>query len=228
MEVNQRLFRSRRERYNQAFLPRISQDAKRLNDTNSREYRYGTIFFALLLCTFFLGSCYPADPNYKLKPLQNTEYTGFISRNFFQVIVIGTPEPGEKTLLQERASCHKNALKERDKLTLIHLKKIVQSQKKASLNPNNPSEKKSKVPDSTKESKDNSKKEIATKSLSHFPNILLNRGDFDWFLGKLQLHMEDYSKLPKCRFIFRAFGKNLYKQVLQSHITKQTIPKNEI
>jgi hypothetical protein len=78
------------------------------------------VFFLFLLFSF----CKPADPNYRSKPLQNTDYTGFISRNFFQAVVEVPLTKEELTILEERKSCQREALKKRDGIVLLLLKKI--------------------------------------------------------------------------------------------------------
>ena len=62
---------------------------------------YEICFYFILLCFYF---CKPADPNYRTKPLQNTEYTGFISREFFQAVVEVPLTKEELTILEERKS----------------------------------------------------------------------------------------------------------------------------
>lgn len=78
--------------------------------------------FLLILFTFSV--CKPADPNYRIKPLQNTDYTGFIARNFFQAVVEVPLTKEELPILEERKSCLRDAMRQRDKVVIPILKQI--------------------------------------------------------------------------------------------------------
>ncbi|MBP7284469.1 MAG: hypothetical protein KBA66_22980 [Leptospiraceae bacterium] len=77
-----------------------------------------------LFTLLIFSLCKPADPNYRIKPLQNTEYTGFIARNFFQAVVEVPMTKEELSILEERKSCLREAMRQRDKVVIPILKQI--------------------------------------------------------------------------------------------------------
>lgn len=182
---------------------------------------YSLFLFILLI------SCKPADPNYREKPLQNTEYTGFISRNFFQVVVEVPLTKEELTILEERKSCLVEAIRKRDTLVIPILKQVAKEGKwnkqeiKKEKEMANDIEKekmqklKSKKNGSNSKSKTSDeiniydKKEVTVTS----NNTLLNRGEFSWFLDSMFIYKEDYSDPEKCSFVFRNIQEGLYKKV---------------
>lgn len=181
-----------------------------------RELLTLSIFFVLLLF-----HCYPADPDYQVKPLQNVKHSGFITRDLFQVVVRASADPGVKTIPVSRQECKKNAHRKKDEQTIKILKALIREER----NRFRPTRR---VAVSKKTPKDPSKQKKQQALKAEFPNIMLNRGEFDWFLLKMKPFLEDYSEKNSCRFVFRVFENGLYRRVLRTHLTKQTIDENTI
>ncbi len=174
------------------------------------------------LFLFFIIFCKPADPNYRLKPLQNLEYTGFISRTFFQAVVEVPISRDELGILEERAVCKKSSFLKRDKLIIPILKKIAfESPKNENL-----AEREKKLKEK--------KTEIFSESYSIIPtetfakNItagdvdatgktFLNKGEFNWFLDTMKIHKEIYDD-KKCIIIFRKIEKDLFSKVEKTRL----------
>ena len=188
------------------------------------------VFFLFLLFSF----CKPADPNYRSKPLQNTDYTGFISRNFFQAVVEVPLTKEELTILEERKSCQREALKKRDGMVLPLLKKIAMeddwNRKERNLEKERTSdtEKAEQEKDEFKKSLGEAKSTSADdasifdkkiSSLSKAKNPLINRGEFAWFLDSMFIYKEDYSDPEKCSFVFRNIQDKLYERVEKTKLT---------
>lgn len=71
-----------------------------------------------ILIPFFLFTCVPADPEYRQKVLENFKDTGFISREFFQILV-KVPLPAKDAGIQElRTQCRKIAETKRDEIAV--------------------------------------------------------------------------------------------------------------
>lgn len=156
-------------------------------------FKFSVLFFFLVH-----AKCGISDPDYKKKPLLNTDYSGFISRDFYQVIVELPIKNTNDTITMDREKCRKSSLSERDKLVVNQLRKIAL---------NNDS---------------NSSIEFIPLEVENFEYTI---GDFSWFLNKLNLFMEDYSDPKKCKFIYRLLEKNLYSKVEK---TKLTITRNKM
>lgn len=80
-------------------------------------------FFINLLCFSFLscGILRPADPQFRRIPLQNEEYSGFISRDYFQVVV-KVPSSAKPLPIQiAREDCKNRAIQERNRITVALL-----------------------------------------------------------------------------------------------------------
>ncbi|PKA03720.1 hypothetical protein [Leptospira ellisii] len=77
------------------------------------------VTYAILTATFFLcGFCVPADPEYRQKVLENVKDTGFISREFFQILV-KVPLPSKDAgILELRNQCRKIAETKRDEIAV--------------------------------------------------------------------------------------------------------------
>lgn len=188
------------------------------------------VFFLFLLFSL----CKPADPNYRSKPLQNTDYTGFISRNFFQAVVEVPLTKEELTILEERKSCQREALKRRDGIVLPLLKKIAMeddwNRKERELEKDRASD-----TEKAKQKNDEFKKTLAEakstspddasifdkkiKGTTKSQNPLVNRGEFAWFLDTMFIYKEDYSNPEKCSFVFRNIQDKLYERVEKTKLT---------
>lgn len=198
------------------------------------------VFFLFLLFSF----CKPADPNYRSKPLQNTDYTGFISRNFFQAVVEVPLTKEELTILEERKSCQREALKKRDGIVLLLLKKIAMednwNRKERDLEKERASDtekaklksdefKKTLAEAKSTSTDDTNTSASASASASIFDkkinptskakNPILNRGEFAWFLDTMFIYKEDYSNPEKCSFVFRNIQDKLYERVEKTKLT---------
>lgn len=188
------------------------------------------LLFSILLSFF----CRPADPNFRTKPLYNTEYTGFISRNFFQVVVEVPMTKDELSILEERKFCTLEAIKKRDAIVIPLLKKIAK-ESKWNEQERELEKEKSDDKEKEKEQKEEFKKayaEVKSTSakeanlfdkkeiqLSDPKNPSMNRGEFGWFLDSMFVYKEDYSNPEKCFFVFRNIQKNLYKKVEQTKLS---------
>lgn len=154
---------------------------------------------------FWLYNCTVSDPNYLKKTLSNVNHTGFISRDFFQVVVEVPILTNELTILRERELCAQKALQERDRLTIPILRSI------ASLSLKN----KNKELESIRSYKSFSK------------NFQTSRGEFSWFLDSMFLFQEDYSSRDKCKFIYRNIQDNLYSKVEDIYLVLPEPTKRE-
>ncbi|EMO29466.1 hypothetical protein LEP1GSC170_2584 [Leptospira interrogans serovar Bataviae str. HAI135] len=82
------------------------------------------LFLSISILTFH-SVCVPADPEYRQKVLENIKDTGFISREFFQILV-KVPLPAKDMGIKElRNQCRKIAETKRDEMAVsILLKEI--------------------------------------------------------------------------------------------------------
>ncbi|MCB1180008.1 MAG: hypothetical protein KDK36_20690, partial [Leptospiraceae bacterium] len=173
------------------------------------------LFFFLF--NLIISNCYPADPNFKIKPLKNTSYSGFISRDFFQVVVEVRSPDKELTIGQERNYCKEKSLIERDKKTIPLLVK------EASME--TPNEKRFRYDEKYKKEssglntfvhEDPGWRESNENYLEDSLNFSLSRGEFAWFLDSMFIYREDYSEAGKCKFIYRNIQENLYEKVAKT------------
>ncbi|PJZ28203.1 hypothetical protein CH378_19055 [Leptospira kmetyi] len=80
-----------------------------------------------ILIPFFLFACVPADPEYRQRVLENFQDTGFISREFFQILV-KVPLPAKDAGIKElRTQCRKIAETKRDEIAVSILLKEIRS-----------------------------------------------------------------------------------------------------
>ncbi len=167
--------------------------------------RVTNVILSTLLVIFNFINCKISDPNYSKKPLLNTTYTGFISRDFFQVVVNVPILLEEKTIVKERETCLQRSISERDKLTIPILRAIATSNVK------------------NKEEYSGIKINIGERK----NKSELSRGEFSWFLDSMFLFKEDYSSRKNCIFVFRVIQDKLYdkvenvKLVIQEDMPKQ-------
>ena len=210
---------------------------KRNNFLSNRSFLVSEIYPAVFLFLYFF-SCKPADPFFRLKPLLNIEHTGFISRDFLQVIVTVDLTKEELPINGLRSACKKDAYKLRDKITIDYLRKILDQNKISTKSFGAPTVAttappstsipmttqpqdiqntgKEKDQDSEKKS-DEPKKGIASE-LFNDKNYQLTRGEFNWLLDEMFLYREDYSSPEKCTFVFRVIEKGLYKKVENTNL----------
>jgi len=193
--------------------------------------------FSGIALIFLLISCRPADPFFRLKPLMNIEYTGFISRDFFQVVVNVDMTTKELPINGLRASCKNEANKKKDQVTIEYLKKNYIS-RKIKDNPFAPKKDQGESKDFTTniqmKDTDESKKTEKEKGkpspefgLYNKTNYQLTRGEFAWFLDAMFLYREDYSNPEKCIFVYRIIEDGLYKKVEATNILIEEQEKSE-
>jgi len=164
------------------------------------------ITISVLYVIINLINCKISDPNYSKKLLLNTTYTGFISRDFFQVVVNVPILLEEKTITKERQTCLEKSIYERDKLTIPILRSIATNNIK------------------NKEEYPGIKINIGdSKNKSE-----LSRGEFAWFLDSMFLFKEDYSSRKSCTFVFRIIQDKLYEKVENVRLViQEDIPKQK-
>jgi hypothetical protein len=89
------------------------------------------LVFLVFFPVFLLGNCSlfrVSDENFAKKPLQNEEFTGFVSKEFFQ-IVVQTPKLGkERSIREERDQCKRDSVAIRNQKTIPLLVREVQDQ----------------------------------------------------------------------------------------------------
>lgn len=164
------------------------------------------LYRLLFLVIIYILNCKISDPNFAKKPLLNTTYTGFISREFFQVVVNVPVLQDEKTILKERETCLQKSISERDKITIPILREI------AVKNPKN------------KENFTGIKVNVGESKKK--PE--LSRGEFSWFLDSMFLFKEDYSSRNNCNFVFRIIQENLYDKVENvGLVIQEDLPKQK-
>lgn len=166
---------------------------------------------------FLILFCKPADPNYRLKPLQNLEYTGFISRTFFQAVVEVPITREELGILEERLECKKQAFQKRDKLIIPILKKIALESSKNETLQDREKEWKEKSPEFISDSyriisTETEKKKAKLGEVDVKGKTFLNKGEFTWFLDTMKIHKEIYDD-KKCIILFRKIEKDLFSKV---------------
>ncbi|WCL50829.1 hypothetical protein [Leptospira sp. GIMC2001] len=70
--------------------------------------------FFIINCSFIK----PADPNFRIKPLGNEEHNGFISRDFFQIVVDVDKTKKEIPIQQKREDCKRRSVLIRNEKTI--------------------------------------------------------------------------------------------------------------
>ncbi|MCE9501203.1 MAG: hypothetical protein K8R21_12010 [Leptospira sp.] len=185
------------------------------------------------------GYCRPADPLLRTKPLQNIEYSGFISREFFQVVVTVDLTKDELSINDLRMSCKKDAIRKRDEQVITLLKQAIletktqsfpatpvqmaqtqggqqqsQTQQLPVAGMQQPAQTQGQIPASTTATQNALPANSRTrKDLLNPKNFRLSRGEFNWFLDNMVLYREDYSKSEKCTFVFRIIQKGLFEKI---------------
>ncbi len=170
---------------------------------NRKAHRFylKVIFYFVL----WFYNCTVSDPNYLKKTLSNVSHTGFISRDFFQVVVEIPILTNELTILKEREWCTQKALQERDRVTIPLLRSIAG----ASL-------------------KNKNKEFTSIRSYKSFSkNFQTSRGEFSWFLDSMFIFQEDYSSRDKCKFVYRNIQDNLYTKVEDIYLVVPEETKRE-
>lgn len=175
-------------------------------------------YFLILECTAFLlfalifQNCQISDPEHKIKTYEIEDYTGFIARDFFQVVVEIPVEISDKTILESREICKQKAIQKRNQITLPILKQIASS---SSFN-----KERYKQIFTQKQSEEIPSFEI--RKSKEYNSMNTHLGEFAWFFEKFFLYKEDYSRKETCKFIYRTISPDLYTQVEN---TKLVIPQ---
>lgn len=167
------------------------------------KYLYFLECTVILLFALIFQNCQISDPEHKIKTYEIEDYTGFIARDFFQVVVEIPLEPSDKTILETREICKNLSIQKRNELTLPILKEIASS---SSFN------------------RERLRQVSIKKAWEEFPSfeakkiqeekkIQTHLGEFAWFFEKFFLYKEDYSQKDKCKFIYRNIDPNLYEKV---------------
>ncbi|PJZ69387.1 hypothetical protein CH373_14030 [Leptospira perolatii] len=86
-----------------------------------------------LMLVFYLISCVPADPGYRRKAWENTSDSGFISRDFFQVVVNVPIPKEEKPILELRKECKTLSLRMKDQISIPLLLAQIQEERKSKI-----------------------------------------------------------------------------------------------
>lgn len=85
-------------------------------------FLFNYIFKVILaLVILLLHQCYwirPSDPNLRIKPLANEEFSGFISRDFFQLVVKVDASVREIPIRDKRNDCKRRSVPLRNRLTI--------------------------------------------------------------------------------------------------------------
>lgn len=201
------------------------------------------LFLILFFCNiFFHFNCSfvrPADPRFRTKAIMNEEYTGFISRDFFQVVVKVDSSVQEIPIKDRRLDCMRRSVPARNKITIpILLKETKDSEndrfrginqiQNAYSGADESSETNSQTsifdssnsgsiasplsPPSTEE-EESYGTELFDKKLSYL------QGEFSWFLESFILYKEDYTNPKECVFIYRVAKKGLHKRVENTQIS---------
>lgn len=158
--------------------------------------------------------CRPADPDYVGKVMKNQTYSGFISRDFFQVVVEVPYPSDDMTISEEREFCKERSVSYRDDKAVPLLVDVAMENPK---NKRRASERFTSETDALRypslREKISDLSNASDKRLLNFKNADLNRGAFSWFLGSMFLHKEDYSVKNKCTFVYRLIEKDLFAKV---------------
>ena len=157
-----------------------------------------------IIITYFILStisCAPYQRTPEKAAWGNTDFTGFVSRDFFQVVVTVPPSPALSET-EKRKQCKKKSVRERDRIAAIALEEAISGNKKEQAQTpalsdeiNNNSQQ--------NDSQDSEKKQSETE-------ILVSK--YRWFLNGLYLHLEEYQN-GECKFIYRRVEKGLYSKL---------------
>jgi hypothetical protein len=167
-------------------------------------------------------NCGTSDERSIAKTLRNESHNGFVSREFFQVIVESKYPTNSLSILEKRKQCREDSEKKRDIKTLIMLKNALEQEKlqaiqKIAVVPSRLSS--LDVTYSPKVSLLESDSEFTPEMEKKFKSeVALLLGPFQWFLDGLFLYKEDYSEKDKCNFIYRNISKNLYEKTVTTKI----------
>lgn len=209
-------------------------------------FKLGTMLrvLSVLFLTFFLGYCEPADPEYRRKVWDNLSDSGFISHDYFQVVVTVPVPNQEKPLLTLREDCKARAIRKRDEMSVNLLLAQVSEERKTWIGvgvnstvpkyeplpgPPQAVRTKSNSPMGTASIatqniqapvEDDSPEEKKEKKKTEIVNAdyLTYRASFAWLLDKLFLYREDYSDPKSCTFVFRVVDADLLKRTLESKL----------
>lgn len=197
----------------------------------------------IIYLVFFLVNCSfvrPADPRFRTKAIMNEEYTGFISRDFFQVVVTVDASVQEIPIQEKRKDCMRRSVPARNKITIpILLKESKDSENDRFRGINQiqyaypGAEASSQSQSSTSPSLDTTPRGPIATPLSpptkldepSYGDELFDKkltylqGEYSWFLNSFILYKEDYTNPKECIFIYRVAKKGLHERVENTEIS---------
>lgn len=192
------------------------------------------------------GACLkPADPRFREKAIRNEKFSGFIARDFFQVIVTVDPTTAEIPIREKRKECLRRSVPLRNQLTIPLLLKetkdgendrfrginnIYKSYTGVSQNQATPSpmsalmgaqaEPTGPVASAVSRTPRNLPKgSYNSSAYIHNKKLDFLQGEYAWFLDSFQLYKEDYSDPDSCVFIYRVAKKGLLEKVEETNLS---------
>ncbi|WP_210410844.1 hypothetical protein [Leptospira sarikeiensis] len=205
-------------------------------------FRVLSVSFLLLI----LSSCEPADPEYRRKVWENLNDSGFISHDYFQVVVTVPVPNQEKPLLTLREDCKTRAIRKRDEISInLIIAQIteenktwigvgvnstvpkyeplpgpIQAVRTKSNSPMGAASIATQVVQTQEEDTGPEEKKEKKKTEIINADYLTYRASFAWLLDRLFLYKEDYSDPKTCTMVFRIVDADLLKRTLETKITQ--------
>ncbi len=205
--------------------------------------------YQVLLVLILLGNCEPADPEFRRKAWDNVSESGFISNEYFQVVVTVPVPNQERPILELREECKARAIRKRDELSITLLLAQIAEERKTfigvGVNPTVPNYEPMPGPPVSIRTQSTAAPgggSIATQTVQAAQaqpvesppqqkvekkkteivnaDYLAYRASFSWLLDRLFLYREDYSDQKRCTLIYRIVEADLLKRILESPITR--------
>ncbi|EPG64585.1 hypothetical protein LEP1GSC061_3796 [Leptospira wolffii serovar Khorat str. Khorat-H2] len=214
-------------------------------------YKIGTMtrFLLVLVALVLFENCEPADPEFRRKAWENVTESGFISNDYFQVVVTVPIPNQERPLLELREECKARAVRKRDELSInLILAQITEERKifvgvgtnssvpkyepplppaqairtPSSATPGTGSIATQTVQNAQNQTDDTEPQEKKEKKKTEIVNAdyLAYRAAFSWLLDRLFLYREDYGDQKRCTLVYRIVEADLLKRILESPITR--------
>ncbi|TGK07937.1 hypothetical protein EHO59_07540 [Leptospira semungkisensis] len=204
-------------------------------------HRVLTVLFLLIL----FAQCEQADPEFRRKAWENVSESGFISHDYFQVVVTVPIPDQERPLLELREECKARAVRKRDEVSVtLILAQLTEERKNLIGIARTSSVPKYETPilpntvlaaqasrgsgasiatqtliPTEKPSEEQEEKKEKKKTEIVSADYLAYRASLAWFIDKLFLFKEDYSDPKTCTMVFRVVDADLMKRILESPIT---------
>ena len=165
--------------------------------------RFNKLNILLTYLILSIISCTPYQRTPEKAAWGNTEYTGFVSRDFFQVVVTVAP-PSVLSEAEKRKQCKKESIRERDRLAALALVEAIQQNK----------DKQVQTPEiyDGKNNISQQNENMSHEKFSAETEILVSK--YRWLLNGLYLHLEEYQH-SECKFIYRRVEKGLYNKLTE-------------